>query len=333
MKKLIMTMAMAVLSLCGFAQKPVNPNASPEAKALLQKIYDLQDKTCLSGQHNYPLMSDTYTERVHNLTDKYPVVMGQDFGYSEPNTLDGINFRQRTIDNCIKWHEKGAIITLMWHAVPPTTRANYTIWKGENGIQSKLTDKQWKDLLTEGTEINNTWKSQVDVIAFYLRQLQDENIPVIFRPYHEMNGDWFWWGYNEENYKKLYQMLWKRITEYHGINNLLWVFNANELGSSNVKQYDGFYPGDDYIDILATDFYSGNYEKGDYEKLLKLGNGKPVAIGECGILPTPQILKKQNKWAWFMCWSEFIEVANQDWSKRHDLYNSDEVMTLDEYKK
>ena len=324
---------MAALSLCGFAQKPVNPNASPEAQALLKQLYDLNGKTCLSGQHNYPLYSDVYTERVHNLTDKYPVVMGQDFGYSEPNTLDGINFRQRTIDNAIKWHEKGAIITLMWHAVPPTIRTNWTIWKGENGIQSKLSDMQWKDLLTEGTAINNTWKSQVDVIAFYLRQLQELNIPVIFRPYHEMNGDWFWWGYNEENYKKLYQMLWKRITEYHGINNLLWVFNANELGSSNVKPYEGFYPGADYIDIIATDFYSGNYEKGDYEKLLKLANGKPIAIGECGILPTPEILKKQNKWAWFMCWCEFLETENRDWGKRHDLYNSSEVTTLDEYKK
>ena len=324
---------MAVISLLCIAQKPVNQNATQEACDLLKKIYELSGKTTLAGQHNYPLYSDILQERVHNLTDKYPVVFGQDFGYSEPNTLDGINYRQRTIDNAIKWHKEGAIITLMWHAVPPTTRDNWTIWKGKNGIQSKLTDKQWKDLLTDGTEINDTWKSQVDVIAFYLKQLQDEKIPVIFRPYHEMNGDWFWWGYNEENYRKLYQMLWKRITEYHGINNLLWTFNANELGSPNVKKYEGFYPGDEYVDILATDFYSSGYKGNDYDLLLKLGNGKPIAIGECGKLPTPELLKKQPKWSWFMCWSEFLETANNDWSERHKLYNSEEVMTLDEFKK
>ncbi|MBR4267322.1 MAG: hypothetical protein IKQ46_14825 [Bacteroidales bacterium] len=331
MKKQLITLAMAVLSMMGFAQNPVNPNASDEAKALLKQIYNLNGKT-LSGQHNYPLYSDILTERVNNLTNKYPVVMGQDFGYSQPGSLDGINFRQRVIDNAIKWHSKGAIITLMWHAVPPNHEGNFTIWKGEHGIQSKLTDKEWKDLFTEGTEINNRWKSQVDVIAFYLRQLQDEKIPVIFRPYHEMNGNWFWWGYKEENYRKLYQMLWKRITEYHHINNLLWVFNANELGSPNVKAYEGFYPGDEYVDILATDFYSSGYKGKDYDLLLALGKGKPVAIGECGKLPTEDLLKKQSKWAWFMCWSEFLETANE-WSDRYNLYNCDQVITLDEFTK
>jgi mannan endo-1,4-beta-mannosidase len=333
MRKMFLTMTLLIVSVFCMSQKPVNPNVSPEAKNLLQKLYSLNGKQTLAGQHNYPLYSDILIERVHNLTDKYPVVVGQDFGYSEPGTLDGINFRQRVVDNAIKWHKQGAIITLMWHAVPPNHKGNFTIWKGEHGIQSKLTDKEWKDLLTEGTEINNNWKSQVDVIAFYLRQLQDEKIPVIFRPYHEMNGDWFWWGYNEENYRKLYQMLYKRLTNYHEINNLLWVFNANELGSSNVKQYDGFYPGDEFVDILATDFYSSGYKGKDYELLQKLGKGKLIAIGECGKLPTIELLKQQPKWAWFMCWSEFLETANNDWGIRHDLYHSDQVMTLDEYTK
>ncbi len=334
MKKLLLVLfAFAAISATTFAQKPVNPNATKEAKELLQRIYALNGKQTLAGQHCYPLYSDILMERVNNLTGKYPVVFGQDFGYSKPNSLDGINFRQRVIDNAIKWHKEEAIITLMWHAVPPNHKGNYTTWQGEHGIQSKLTDKEWQDLFTEGSEINNNWKSQVDVIAFYLRQLQDENIPVIFRPYHEMNGDWFWWGYNEENYRKLYQMLWKRITEYHKINNLIWVFNANELGSPNVKPYDGFYPGDEYVDILATDFYSSGYKGNDYELLQKLGKGKPVAIGECGKFPTVELLKKQPKWAWFMCWSEFLETANNDWNERHKLYNSDQVMTLDEYAK
>ena len=169
----------------------------------------------------------------------------------------------------------------------------------------------------------------MDVIAFYLKQLRDENIPVIWRPYHEMNGDWFWWGYNPDNYKKLYRMLYDRLTNYHKINNLLWVFNANELGSINVKQYDDFYPGDNYVDILATDIYSSEYKGKDYEKLLKLGNGKPIAWGEVGKLPTPDIIKQQPKWVWFMCWSEFLETAN-DWNRRTDLYNADNTITLEE---
>lgn len=332
MKKQLITALLAVVTACAYAQTPVTPNASNEAKDLLGVIYNNSGKTTFAGQHCYPLFSDIYMERADNLTGSHPVIFGQDFGYSKANSLDGINFRQRVVDNAIKWHAKGAIITLMWHAVPPTNKEFFTEWKGENCIQSKLTDKQWNDLFTEGSEINSNWKSQVDVIAYFLKQLQYENIPVIWRPYHEMNGDWFWWGYNGKNYVKLYQMLFDRLVNYHKINNLIWVFNANELGSPNVKGYDDFYPGDKYIDILASDFYSSNYKGKDYELLLKLGNGKPVAIGECGKMPTPELLKNQPKWSWFMCWGEFLETGN-DWKSRKDLYDSQEVTTLEEFVK
>src|SRR5574344_440492 len=223
MKKTIILLLQMALPMMLMAQKPVNPNATPEAQQLLSFIYAQSGHGTLSGQHSYPLFSDIYMERVNNLTGSHPVVFGQDFGYSEANSLDGINFRQRVVDNAIKWHAKGAIITLMWHATPPTT-VEPTTWQGENGIQSKLTDQQWNELLTEGTKLNDKWKSQVDVIAYFLRQLQDANIPVIWRPYHEMNGAWFWWGYRtgDNGYRKLFRMIYDRLTDFHHINNLLW---------------------------------------------------------------------------------------------------------------
>lgn len=333
-KTLISLAALTLFAACATAQpKPVNPNATPEAHELLVFIYNQKGKGVLTGQHSYPLFSDIYMERVENLTDgSHPVVFGQDFGYSKPGSLDGINFRQRSIDNAVKWHKRGAIITFMWHAVPPTTESNFTTWKGDNAIQSDLTDQQWNDLFTEGTEINNRWKAQVDAVAFFLRQLQDEKIPVIWRPYHEMNGDWFWWGSRPADYVKLYRMLYDRITNFHKINNLLWVFNGNELGSPNVQDYEPFFPGRDYIDILATDIYNHGYNKRDYDTLLKLANGKPIAWGEVGPLPTDKIIEEQPEWAWFMCWCEFLEVKN-DYQARMNIYNSDKTITLEELNK
>lgn len=331
----VLTMA-ALATVSAVAQyEPMNPNATPEAKALLAKLYQLRGKCCLTGQHSYPLYSDIYMERVENLVEgSHPVVFGQDFGYSKHNSLDGINFRQRSIDNAIKWHKRGAIITFMWHAVPPTVEGNYTIWKGENGVQSELTNAQWKDLLTPGTEIHKRWEAQVDVIAFFLRQLQDENIPVIWRPYHEMNGNWFWWGKRpgKDGYQALYRMLYDRLTNYHHLNNLLWVFNANEVNGLNVPNYKDFFPGHDIVDILATDVYNQNYQDKDYELLSELANGKIIALGECGKLPTEKILKKQKNWSWFMCWSEFIETANE-WGPRKELYDSEWTVTLEEFNK
>jgi mannan endo-1,4-beta-mannosidase len=310
------------------AQEPVTPNASPEAKELLGFIYSISGQQTLTGQHGYPLCSDILVERVHNLTGEYPAVFGQDFGFSKANTLDAINFRQRIVDNAIKWHEKGMIITLMWHATPPTMDEPCE-FKG--GIQSKLTDEEWQQLITNGTAINEQWKSQVDVIAFFLKQLRNANVPVLWRPYHEMNGNWFWWGNKQgsNGYAKLYQMMYERLVVYHKINNLIWVFNANEVGSENVADYDKFYPGDKYVDVLATDVYHNNYQKSDYQSLLKLANGKPIALGEVGHLPTPQQLIDQPKWAWFMVWSEHIETANT-YDERVAIYKHKQTMTLDE---
>jgi mannan endo-1,4-beta-mannosidase len=219
------------------------------------------------------------------------------------------------------------IITLMWHAVPPTMEEPCEF---KSGIQSKLTDEQWEQLLTDGTPINQRWKSQVDVIAFFLKQLRDAHVPVIWRPYHEMNGNWFWWSKPGENgYMKLYQMLFDRLVNYHGINNLIWVFNGNETGSSNVETYDNFYPGSNYVDVLATDVYHNNYSDNDYQLLLKLADGKPIALGEVGHMPSADIMKKQPRWAWFMTWSEILETGNT-WQERMDIYNCEQTITLDE---
>lgn len=334
MKAYIIGMAALLSSAAALSQSPVNKNATPEAKGLLALIYDQSGKSIMAGQHSYPLFSDIYFERVaHVCGGEHPVVVGQDFGYAKPGTLDGIDFRQRTVDNCIKWWQKGAIVTLMWHAVPPVTDANYTIWRGENGIQSQLIDQQWKDLTTDGTEINARWKAQVDVIAFYLKQLQDANVPVVWRPYHEMNGDWFWWGARpgDNGYRKLFRQLYDRLTNFHHLNNLLWVFNANEISGPNVGEYKDFYPGADVVDILATDVYYEKYFQKDYDDLLSLAAGKPITLGECGKFPTPDKLKQQPKWSWFMCWGEWLETANTQ-AERTDLYGYDKTLTLEKFK-
>jgi hypothetical protein len=64
----------------------------------------------------------------------------------------------------------------------------------ETGVISKLNDQQWKDVTTPGTELHEKWRRQMDIVAEILKKVKETRIPVLFRPYHEMNGDWFWWG-------------------------------------------------------------------------------------------------------------------------------------------
>ena len=170
--------------------KPVTPNPSPESVKLLEYIYSISGKQIITGQHCAPLVGSTRLSVVHRMTKHYPALFGQDFGFSYPGYWDGINFRQQIVDEAIRRHYEGFIITLMWHAVPPTQDEPVTF---RESIQSDLTDQEWNDLVTPGTEINERWKSQVDVIAWFLKQLRYADVPVLWRPYHEMNGDWFWW--------------------------------------------------------------------------------------------------------------------------------------------
>jgi mannan endo-1,4-beta-mannosidase len=169
----------------------------------------------------------------------------------------------------------------------------------------------------------------VDVIAWHLKQLQYADVPVLWRPYHEMNGAWFWWGKKtgENGYKKLYRMLFDRLVQFHGLNNLIWVYNCNEV-RDGVDPYASCYPGDDVVDILATDVYKNNFAKADYETLLKLANGKPIALGEVGTPPSLEILKSQPRWAWLMLWGEPNPFIPQ-LALLREIYQSDQTLTLE----
>jgi len=304
------------------ANKPVNPNASPEAKALLKYLYKSSGKKILSGQHNAPLNGSNRLAGLHKQTGEYPAIFGQDFGFSEPGSWDGINFRQNIVNEAIRRHEQGFINTIMWHAVVPTQDE-----PGEfkESIQASLTDEQWLELTTSGTPLNERWKSQVDVVAWHLKQLRDAGVPVLWRPYHEMNGFWFWWGSRQgaEGYEKLWRMLYDRLVNFHQLNNLLWVWNANEV-KERVPDYKLFYPGHDVVDILATDVYTKRYDEDNYEQLMALAEGRPIALGEVGGLPTIEALENQPEWVWFMSWRD---PDNFFWN------DGDSLRALFQYKK
>ncbi len=302
--------------------RPVNPDASPEARQLLKYLYSIQGRHTLSGQHNYPGTISRYTDEAFALTGEFPVVWGQDFGFTATGQ-DGIDNRDDIIKEAIERHEQGFIITLMWHAVRPVDDEP-SGWK--ESVQNDLTDEEWKELVTPGTDLYNRWIGQLDVVAGYLKILRDENIPVLWRPYHEMNGKWFWWGdkKGEEGFQALWWNMYDHFVNHHKLNNLIWVWNANALVNPNIGDYYHYFPGLDVVDVLATDFYGGNYDPVNQAKLLELAGGKPLAIGECGELPSIEILDRQPYWTWFMCWAGFLE-RNNTRKKILELYSDPRI--------
>ncbi len=255
--------------------------------------------------------------------------------HREPEFLDITldEARRMTIQEIKARHAEGHIITLMWHGCFPTDGdccEGSSIWAMEN----RPAPEQWEELVTEGTPLNDAWKAGADKIAGYLQQLQEAGIPVLWRPYHEMNGVWFWWCNHkgEQGFKRLWIMMYDYFTNHHQLNNLIWVWNTNaprEIPGDEAWAYEDFFPGIDYVDILAADVYRNDYKQSHHDQLLVLGEGKPIALGEVGDIPDIGVLEQQPKWSWFMPWGWILFMSNET-DLINQVYHSDRVLTLDE---
>lgn len=308
--------------------EPVNPNASPEARALLRYLYSISGQYTLSGQHNFPNTIARWTDRAYDLTGKFPAVFGQDFGFQGGEDKDSILARPALVAEIQRQYRHGAVITLTWHAVRPTD--DEPVWFRDS-VQGHLTDFEWSELLRPGSRLYERWCGQVDVIAGYLKQLRDARVPVLWRPYHEVNGGWFWWGgrKGKDGSAALYRQLFDRFVRVHKLDNLIWVWNANAPGSgSGPGPYTDFFPGTQYADVLSVDIY-GEFKTSHYDGLQALAPGKPIALGEVGAVPSPAVLKEQPKWTWFMSWSEMVEFANPT-EALLAAYNAPNVLSRDD---
>jgi mannan endo-1,4-beta-mannosidase len=293
--------------------EPANPDATPEARALLKYIQGLSGKNILSGQHNYPATGDRNTQFAADYIGKTPVIWSCDFGFAKDGDKDSYLSRPAIVQEAIRQHKKGAIVNLCWHAVPPTADEPVTFQPlpGKDpdaplaSVQGRLTDKQFHDILTPGTELYRKWMKQVDVIASFLKQLQDAKVPVLWRPYHEMNGDWFWWGGRYEGKYTtvaLYKQIFDRMVRYHKLNNLIWIWSVDRPSQPG-REFAKYFPGTKYLDILAIDIYGNDFNQSYYDGIKALSGGKPVTLAEVGTPPSPEILDKQPDWVYWVVWA------------------------------
>jgi mannan endo-1,4-beta-mannosidase len=352
--------------------EPINPNASQEARNMYYFLQDIHGKYTLSGQHNFCGKGSEYSDQLELLSGKKAIIWGSDFSFcvegedamgyqhcgpvnlppiswerylekdtAKRNANPELEFLDITLDQARdemiaeakKKHSEGHIITLMWHGCYPGEGDccnGSSIWAMEN----RPSPEEWDSLVTDGTPLNIAWKEGADKIASYLKQLQEADIPVLWRPYHEMNGVWFWWCNHkgEQGFRRLWIMMYEYFTNHHKLNNLIWVWNTNaprDIPGDEAWNYEMFYPGDEYVDILAADVYRKDYKQSHHNDLAALGKGKPIALGEVGEIPTAEILEKQPQWSWYMPWGWILFMANKPEDIK-TLLNSSRVLTLDE---
>lgn len=342
MKKIIILSAGFLFICSGMIagqEKSVNPvtkNASPEARALLKFFYSISGEYLLTGQHNYPNVKGRNSRFAAEYSGKTPVVYSTDWGFAKDGNSDSYLARQDIVDEAIRQNKLGSIITICWHAVPPTANEPVTFQPlpGADSaklasVQGKLTDQQFKDILTPGTVLYKHWCEQVDSIAVYLKKLQDAHVPILWRPYHEMNGNWFWWGGRQGQYStiKLYQQLFDRLVNHHKLNNLIWLWSVDRP-STPERKFSNFYPGNDFLDVLALDVYGSDFNQTYYDSLLALSKGKPIVLGEVGNPPTPDIIKLQPKWSYYVIWAGM--VRNTLKKQYETLYSDSHVLTQED---
>ena len=211
---------------------------------------------------------------------------------------------------------------MMFHAHYPGTAP---LWVN---VQRATSEQEFARIVTPGTTEYNHLIREIDQVAEFLKRLRDAGVPVLWRPYHEMNGGWFWWG-KKSRFADLWNIMFDRYTRHHGLDNLLWVWNPN-APNAYADPYDRYYPGHDKVDILAADIYDNDYKQSHHDQLVKLGGGKPVAIGENGELPNPGLLQtSQPGWTWFMTWGKMLRENNRDNTIRA-VYAHPYVLTRDE---
>ena len=315
------------------------PNTDPEIT--VQIPYELV--TPLPAERTRRLWSyllDSFTQNIHSgamslnakeeaewlftQTGKYPALIGLDF----MNHTRNYSWFDKSIvvNEARNWYNRNGLVAICWHWRDPL-RINDEFYTANTTFDvSKITQ-------TTSAEYQ-AMLADIDIIAGYLKQLNDENIPVLFRPLHEASGRWFWWGAKgPEPCKTLWRLMFDRLVNYHGLKNLIWVWTT-DAASDNLD----WYPGDEYVDILGADIYAAD---GDFSSQIltynaikdKFQGKKMITLSENGPVPDPDnLLNDKAHWSWFMPWyGNFIRDGIKNplthWQK---VMNHVYVITLDE---
>ena len=289
-----------ILSLTGCQSGCVSPTLKSEQNKIQKKGVSNKEKILryfetLNSSNEFNLMlgqnivpdsksdhltsySQTYTG-LYETSGKYPSIIGCSIGEFNKH----IDWIQEKLFN--HW-KKGGIVYISWHVENP--------WTG-----GEASDKRYANLaqlLDPKSNVYNNWIQKLDETANILKFFAKRDIPVIWRPFHEMNGDWYWYGSSindivGKDFKELWREVYRYLTIEKELNNLLWLYAPMD-DSQWVKASTIYYPGDEYVDLIGISYYGGDLNIQSYKKLLAFG--KHIGIAEFGPINTGEPAKNRN---------------------------------------
>lgn len=295
------------LQTLGTGVAPVTPDASPEARALLNYLYAVYGKKTLAGQMWSPWGIDEI-ETVKDITGKFPAIRGQDYIHESANARENKLARE--------WWKAGGIPTVMWHWGAPS--------QGEGYEQSKLTidiDRCFQP----GTVEHRAMWDDLTRIADHLTELRDAQVPVLWRPLHEFDGGWFWYGKGGgDRFIRLWQTVFDYLAHERQLNNLIWV-----LCHCGEPRAD-WNPGKSYYDLAGPDTYGTGIHEALFEQAKAIhGETVPIPYHECGTIPDPEeCFQKNVTWSWWMLWHT-SHLSDHDRDALIRAYNHERIITRD----
>lgn len=237
------------------SELPSDKKATKETIALYHNLKKLLNEGIMFGHQDdlaygvgwkyEPGRSD-----IKDVTGDYPAVYGFELGRLEidqPVNLDSVPF-DKMKSFIREAYDRGGVITLSWHLNNPLT--GKTAWNPAPGTVASILPGGEKN------DLYKTWLDKVAAFMFDLKGSHGEYIPVIFRPFHELNGDWFWWGGKNctpDELKQLYQFTESYLRDKKNVHNLLYAYNTDKFYSK--EEYLRRYPGDEWVDVVGFDIY------------------------------------------------------------------------------
>ncbi len=320
----------------------VNPNASENARRLMHYLCDIYGEYTLSGQYCDRGRIGPENRTIYRATGLYPAVLGMDMMDYSPYRVEKGAQSVTVIEALEYWEKQGGIITLAWHW---GVDGRYIL----DGYDKSGNPRWWGNFYTENVNFSlaaaldgrdpegyEMLLEGIDAISLELKKLAEKDVPILWRPLHEASGKWFWWGASgDEPYKELWKLMYDRMTNHHGLNNLIWLWNGQDKG---------WYPGDEYVDIIGEDIYPDAHDHSSQstrflDATRYTDAKKLIVLSENGTMPDPDLMLRDGAmWGFFATWSgDFITSGGYNLSNKYTdadmlkkIYTHPLVLTRDE---
>lgn len=295
------------------AKKIINSELSPNTKVTFDYLKSIYGSKTLAGYNVYGHTPDVYEQ-----VGKHGAIWARD-----------LHWFGNAVDNLKNVKKMGYILTVHWHWAFDDDSA----WEAK-----RTTPVDVYKMITSGTPENTKMLAELKLAADKLQLFKDADIPILWRPLHEIDGGWFWWTDKKspENTAELWRIMYDYMATERKLDNLIWVYSAS-VANIKLEKRKKYYPGKDYVDISGIDVYGVDFKKDkkkyiDYFNIMtEVSPGKMLSLAEADGIPNPDFYKtgESPRWLYVLPWWGTPHPKRPvDWASY--TMHHEEVITLDE---